>query len=134
MKKIVLLVDDDGEIVDLLATLFLQNGWLPQRATCGEDAILSAARVVPHAVICDLQMPGISGFEVAEQFRLRYGAQCPAMIAFTACPDYAVNQHALKAGFDSVVHKPADFDQLMSAVQACLEAQPCHLQSVPALA
>jgi len=131
MKKIILLVDDDSAMVDLLATLFLQNGWLPQRATSGEDALSSVALAVPQAVVCDLNMPGISGFDVAASLRLSCGAQCPALIAFSACPDRDVSLHAMNAGFDAVVAKPVEFDRLLSAVLTSLKVNRVrHRKSV----
>jgi len=131
MKKIILLVDDDRAMVDLLATLFLQNGWLPMRAMCGEEAIAAIVRTVPDAVICDLNMAGISGFEVAAQLRKSCGIHCPALVAFTACCDRDIGMHAMEAGFNAVVAKPAEFDKLMSAVKMSLKVnRRAHQKSV----
>lgn len=116
MENIVLLVDDDREIVDLLSTLFLQNGWLPQRANNGEEALACVEHAIPDAVVCDLAMPGMSGFDVAARLRRDYGARCPPLIAFTTYPEREIAAVAKEAGFNAVVPKPSDFERLLSVV------------------
>lgn len=120
MEKTVLLVDDDQEIVNLLATLFLQHGWIPQCTTSGEDALRCAARTRPDAVVCDLSMPGITGFEVALSLRRLFGADCPVLLAFTAWPLHDVQKHALNAGFDAVLPKPSEFERVLATLQKYL--------------
>lgn len=116
MENVILIVDDHQETVDLLSTLLLQNGLVPQRATNGEDALKSARRHLPSFVISDLSMPGMSGFALAESLRSTYGAQCPKMIAVTAWTDSAIAKQALEAGFSAVLTKPFDFQQLLAAI------------------
>ncbi|WP_156401467.1 response regulator [Duganella sp. Root1480D1] len=115
MKNIVLLVDDDDNIVDLLSALFLQNDWLPERANCASEGLVCASRALPTVVICDLQMPGMSGFEFAGQMRQMYGARCPRLIAFSGWPEHDIAQLALAAGFDTLIRKPAEFARIFEA-------------------
>lgn len=116
MENVILIVDDHQETVDLLSTLLLQNGWVPQRANNGEDALKSASRHLPSFVISDLSMPGMSGFALAETLRSTYGERCPTMIAVTAWTDGAIAKQALEVGFRAVLTKPFDFQQLLAAI------------------
>ncbi|WP_051293980.1 response regulator [Pseudoduganella violaceinigra] len=118
MENIVLLVDDDREIVDLLSALFLQHGWMPQRANSGAEALACVRRSIPQAVVCDLSMPGMSGFDVAAQLRHDYGEKCPPLIAFTTYSESDIADYAKEAGFNAVVSKPSEFSRLLSVVDA----------------
>lgn len=123
MENIVLIIDDNRETVDSLASLFLQSGWMVQRALCGEDALAAARQCLPSIVISDLAMPGMSGFDVAESLKATYGNECPIMFALTGWSDSGVAKQALDAGFSLVLTKPVDFQQLLSVVRLGKMAQ-----------
>ena len=104
----VLVVDDRPDVADSLA-LYL-------RACCGHQAVVAydgeagvrAARERrPDAVVCDLGLPGRTGFEVAEAVR-RELPHRPLLVALTAYEDEAVRGRARWAGFDHYLVKPAD--------------------------
>jgi DNA-binding response OmpR family regulator len=104
----VLVVDDRPDVADSLA-LFL-------RACCGHKAVVAydgeagvraALERRPDAVVCDLGLPGRTGFEVAEAVR-RGLSRRPLLVALTAYEDEAVRGRARWAGFDHFLVKPAD--------------------------
>jgi CheY-like chemotaxis protein len=117
MENVVLIIDDNRDTVDTLTALFIQHGWLAERAYNGRDGIEAVAQLMPKYVISDLAMPGMSGFDVAEQLRRDYGDNCPFLIALTAWDDPGVAVQAIAAGFSLVLNKPLEFNQLMSAMQ-----------------
>jgi len=85
--------------------------------TTGMRAFKAVARMMPKYVVSDLAMPGLSGYDVAEELRRVYGERCPLLIALTAWNDPGVAEQALAAGFNVVLTKPLQFNQLMSAMQ-----------------
>ena len=104
----VLVVDDRPDVADSLA-LYL-------RACCGHEAVVAydgeaAVRAAlgcrPDVVVCDLGLPGRTGFEVAEVVR-RGLPDRPLLVALTAHSDEAVRGRARWAGFDHFLVKPAD--------------------------
>jgi CheY-like chemotaxis protein len=117
MKNVILLVDDDHDLVDSLSALFLQHGWIPQRAYSGGEALAYAGRSIPSVVVCDIAMPGVSGYEVAEAMKSQLAADCPILIALTGWSDASVTKQALNAGFSVVLTKPIEFEHLISAVK-----------------
>ncbi|HEY1151089.1 MAG TPA: response regulator [Pseudoduganella sp.] len=117
MENIVLIIDDNRDTVDTLTALFIQHGWLTERAYNGRDGIEAVGRLKPAYVISDLAMPGLSGYDVAEELRRTYGEHCPILIALTGWDDPGVAEQALAAGFSIVLNKPLQFEQLMSAMK-----------------
>lgn len=124
MDNVILLVDDDHETVDALTALFLQHGWVPVRAYSGEEAMAYLSRMIPSVVLCDLAMPGMSGYDVAEAVRIQHPANCPVLIALTGWSDPGVADQALHAGFIQVLTKPIAFDELLAAINVSLLTQP----------
>jgi PAS domain S-box-containing protein len=70
-RRSILVVDDEPMARELLAAILQEAGYLPILASGGEDALVEMARATPLAVILDLLMPGMSGFEVLSRVRER---------------------------------------------------------------
>src|SRR5690606_1700083 len=88
-------------------------------AANGPDAV-KAAESRPDAILLDLRMPGMSGFEVARILRgSTHGRDIP-IIAITALNDEDDRREALRAGCDSCVTKPFSQEELAEAVRAAL--------------
>jgi len=65
----VLVVDDDPANLDLLETLLTSAGFSVLRAGSGKEGIDMAMSEVPHLILLDLMMPGLTGFDVVESLR-----------------------------------------------------------------
>lgn len=117
MKKI-LLVDDDAELRQLLATYLSRYGFdtllLPD--TRQLDAYL--ARFTPHLVILDLMMPGEDGLAACRRLRAR-GETLP-IIMLTARDEPVDRVIGLEMGADDYVGKPFDPRELVARIEAVL--------------
>lgn len=68
--KTVLVVDDTPALLSLVTTLVKMAKHVPLEATCGEEALEVAARTPEmSALITDIRMPGMSGFDLARDLR-----------------------------------------------------------------
>jgi CheY-like chemotaxis protein len=67
--KTILVVDDDSDIREMYAMLFMARGYGVVRANNGEDALDRLAKQEIHAIVLDLMMPRMSGYEVVEHLR-----------------------------------------------------------------
>jgi CheY-like chemotaxis protein len=65
----VLVVDDEKDIRELLRIAFISNGYSVSTATNGVEALESIRQDQPSAVLLDLMMPHMSGYEVVESLR-----------------------------------------------------------------
>jgi CheY-like chemotaxis protein len=110
-KKRVLIVEDWEAARKSLRWVLEMWGYVVQDAEDGLHGVQGALAWQPDAVIVDIGLPGLDGFEVARQ--VREGLQGNVLlIALTAYeePDYI--RRAIEAGFDSYLVKPADLSKL----------------------
>jgi PAS domain S-box-containing protein len=111
----ILVVDDNRDAADSLAMLLSFLGAEVETANDGPGAIAAFERVRPAAVLLDLGMPGMDGYEVARSLRAA-GADGVPIIALTGWGQDEDRRRAREAGFDHHLIKPAD----MGALQALL--------------
>jgi CheY-like chemotaxis protein len=104
----VLVVDDDPEACDLLATILGYCGALVTTATSARAALTSASRVVPHVVVCDIAMEGHDGYWFLSALRQQPGGADVPVIAVTGYDDVHRPQRTLGAGFSGHIRKPID--------------------------
>jgi DNA-binding response OmpR family regulator len=102
----ILVVDDNREIVDSLALILGEEGYVVDTAYDGRVALEIIASTAPDAVVLDIGMPGISGYDVVREVRRRYQRR-PLMIAFTAWSEVSDKILAKQVGFDHYLEKPA---------------------------
>jgi CheY-like chemotaxis protein len=86
----------------------------------GYEALATLETCHPDAVLLDIGMPGMDGYETARRIRARYPGQRMTLIALTGWGQEQDRQRARDAGFDHHVVKPAD----IAALQAILAALP----------
>jgi PAS domain S-box-containing protein len=115
----VLVVDDRREICYLVSRYVKDAGGRPDTATDGEAAIraveAAAAAGDPfHAMLLDVHMPGMDGYEVARMLRAK-GFQMP-IIAVTAGAMVGDRDKCLQAGCDDYLTKPIDRRKLVQVV------------------
>jgi two-component system CheB/CheR fusion protein len=107
----VLVVDDNRDAAESLAVLLRAAGHQVETANDGNAALAAARRFVPTAVLLDIGLPGMDGYEVARQLRREPGRP-PLLVAITGYGQEEDRRQALAAGFDEYLVKPADFATL----------------------
>jgi CheY-like chemotaxis protein len=102
----VLIVDDNRDAADSLAQVVEMFGHSAEVAYDGTSAIVKAHAISPDVVLCDLGLPGMSGYEVARALRAeRNDIRLIAVSGYARPEDIS---KATGAGFDSHVAKPPD--------------------------
>ncbi len=103
-KPAILVCDDSPDIRQLLSVVLDRAGAEAILAPTGEDAVASLASRRPDAVLLDLDLPGMSGLDVAEHLRAaRYDGP---VIAVTGGGDDLTPATLREQGFTDIVHKP----------------------------
>jgi DNA-binding response OmpR family regulator len=121
-----LIVDDEGAVLEVLTEYFASQGYTVETATSGTEALEAVRRAPPDLVLLDIRMPGMDGIEVLRQ--LREMEPRLAVIMVTANEDVALARETLKMGAFDYVSKPFDFRYLDRAVAAGLvQAGPSRL-------
>jgi len=122
----ILVVDDEPNIVDVLAMALRYQGFEVGTAGTGETALAEAAAFKPQLMILDVMLPDMEGFEVARRLRGR-GAGIP-IIFLTARDATEDKVRGLTLGGDDYVTKPFSLEELVARIRSILrrtgEAEP----------
>jgi CheY-like chemotaxis protein len=102
----IVIVEDNLDQVHSLAMLLKEMGHSVDFAINGYVAYDVIRRFRPDVVLCDLGLPGVSGYEVAAQVKKDPELTAVRLIAFTGYGDPKYAERALQAGFESVHVKP----------------------------
>lgn len=109
----VLVVDDNEDAAVTLVALLGALGVDAVAAHGGEEALRRAVLERPEAVVLDLGMPGMSGFDVARELRQRLDP-VPLLIALSGWAQAEDRRRTAEAGFDHHLVKPADGEELVA--------------------
>jgi CheY-like chemotaxis protein len=112
----VLVVDDNKDSADSLRLLIGLLGVVARVAYDGETALRTIAEFRPAAVILDLGMPGMDGWEVARRIRSGTGGKEVTLIALTGWSQPQDRRRSAEAGFDHHLIKPVDLAVLQSVL------------------
>jgi CheY-like chemotaxis protein len=113
-----LIVDDDVSAADSLASLLQSSGYGDARvAYTGTTALALAAEFLPTVLLVDLDLPEMSGYDVARQLSQHPKLQGLRLIALTNSSEHPRRELAREAGIERYLSKPvgsADLDELFS--------------------
>jgi phosphate regulon transcriptional regulator PhoB len=120
MKKKVLIVDDEKDIVDLIAYNLEKEGFATLRAYDGEAALGLAKAKKPDLIILDLMLPGVRGLDVCRLIRKSPDTETLPIIMLTARSDQTDKILGLEIGADDYITKPFSVRELIARVRAVL--------------
>ncbi len=107
----VVVVDDASDAAEALACALENDGYKVKTASSGEQALILVEHFEPHCVLLDIDMPGLTGLEVAAQLRARHGSEL-VIIAITGWGKADDRVSAAFADFDHYLRKPFDTEAL----------------------
>ncbi|ANN79873.1 ATP-binding protein [Bordetella flabilis] len=110
----VLLIDDNVDAVHGLSQLLADGGHTVATALTGEEGIATATAFQPHAVIIDIGLPDVDGFEVAVTLRSNAATANSMLIALSGYTASTMVERGVQAGFDHYLTKPVDLARLES--------------------
>ncbi len=116
----VLVVDDEPDIVALVAYHLVKAGYRVSTSSNGAEAVAQARQDRPSIVVLDLMLPGMSGFEVLEQLRADDSTRDVAVLLLTARKDEPDRIKGLSLGADDYITKPFSPQELVLRVGAIL--------------
>jgi len=111
----VLVVDDFREVADLLTEVLAMHGIVAQAAYGGAEAIQLAQAFQPDALLLDLGMLNIDGFDVAAA--MRRTDFDPYLVALSAWDDPAIRARTRAAGFHAHLGKPSSIDEIVATIR-----------------
>ncbi len=124
----VLVVDDDWLNRDLIETYLKQAGYECVTAPEGKTALQLAAKSPPDLVLCDVQMPGMNGYEVCRAIKANPATRFVPVVMLTALDRDEEKVKAVEAGADDFITKPFNSILLLTRVRALLHIKYLHDQ------
>lgn len=113
----VLIVDDYVDALDVWEVFLSGAGFHVLTAATGPEALARVAAHRPDVIVMDLELPGMSGFDVARLLRADPATSGIPLIAATGYSHAAQLDQARRIGFNSVIVKPCDPDILVSTIR-----------------
>jgi PAS domain S-box-containing protein len=127
----ILAVDDNLDALDALVGVLRAAGHEVLRADNGASALQIAAEARPDAVLLDIGMPDMDGYEVAERIRREPWGSQVQLIAITGWGQDRDKQRAAAAGFDAHITKPATLEAINGLLMARSHGTPAPLRAAP---
>ena len=109
----VLVVEDNRDAAESLRMLLELFGYGVTLAHTGPEGVAAAKAVLPDIVLCDIGLPGMDGFTVADTLRKTPETAAARLIAVTGYGEEEDRRRALAAGFDVHLVKPVDPQTLL---------------------
>jgi DNA-binding response OmpR family regulator len=124
VRSRILVVEDDEKSRRLLTDVLGYHGFDVAAFESGERALEDARLILPQAALLDIQLPGISGFDVLAALRSAAAGAYLPVIAVTASVMDHDRRRILAAGFDAYVAKPVNIRELRDTLDALLSRNP----------
>ncbi len=120
MKRSVLVVDDEPNIVLSLEFLLRQAGYEVRVARSGEEAVTAIAARAPDLIVLDVMMPTLDGYHVCETIRADPKLRSVRILMLTAKSRDVEREKALALGADDYITKPFSTRELVERVKTIL--------------
>jgi len=112
-----LVVEDEADIAEMLRIYFQSRGYEVGVAGRGEEAIEMCRRLLPHAVILDIILPDMDGYEVCRRLRHDIRTSHTPIIFLTQRDERSDKIQGLELGADDYITKPFDVEELRFRVK-----------------
>ncbi len=117
----ILLIDDDLSTLQMVSMIFEEKtDYRVVTASSGEEGLEKAFATPPDLVICDVMMPGLSGYQVCRRLRQEARTAQLPIIILTARAQAVDRQASLAAGANEYIAKPFDSQELIDRAESLL--------------
>jgi len=119
-KVRVLIVEDEPDMNNLLADVLSAYGYQPIQAGSGEEALVILGHERPDAILLDLMLPGLSGYELCRQLKSSRETRSIPVVILTALDRAIDRRYSFETGADEYLTKPFTPDGLVANLANCL--------------
>lgn len=126
-----LLIEDDPHQREIAAFALSSAGHRVRAAADGREGLAMVAQRPPDLIVCDVNMPGLDGFEVLEILRRDPKTAAIPVVMLTAAADRGQVRRGMSSGADDYLTKPYDPAELVAAVHAvCARHDARHYSTI----
>ena|ERR1051326_4063574 len=123
MRKKILIVEDNTELLELLRSYLRQAGFGTATATNGVEALRKARSCDPDLIVLDLVLPELDGFAVCETLKKDPQTAHKPIILLTGLTSEFTRYAGLESGANEYVTKPANPHHLLSRIEYWLQEE-----------
>ncbi len=116
--KHVLVVDDSPSVRRVVSNMLKQHGWEVQMARDGVEAVEMISYEAPAAVLLDIEMPRMDGYELISTIRAQEQYRTLPLVVLTSRAATKHQQHAMSLGASAYVVKPYQDEELLNTLNA----------------
>lgn len=113
----VLIIEDNEQNLYLMRFLLEKSGLVVEEARDGREGIRKAAEVEPAAILLDIQLPVMAGYNVAMELRRNPRLQRTPIIAVTSYAMPGDRERVMAAGVDDYIEKPINPDSFVDQIR-----------------
>lgn len=122
MPARILVIEDNTANLELMTYLLKAFGHFTIAARDGEAGLETALRESLDLIICDIELPKLNGYEVAQQLKQHPTLRHVPLVAVTAYAMVDDRDKVLNAGFDGYISKPIEPELFVGQVEAFLNS------------
>jgi class 3 adenylate cyclase len=119
----ILVVDDQRANAEMIAGVLQARGYEVLTALNGESALELVAANEPDLLVCDILMPGMSGYELCQRLRADPATTLLPVILVTSLDPQSERVTGIKAGADDFLSKPVNWEELFARVKSLLRVK-----------
>ena len=129
MRKKILIVEDNTELLELVRLILRQAGFATLEATNGVDALKKARSGNPDLILLDLVLPELDGFAVCEHLRRDAVMGATPIIMLTGLTSTMTRYAGIESGATEFVTKPVNPAHLLSRIEYWLQQRSAEAAS-----
>ena len=126
----ILVVDDEAEILDLLAEQLTNFGFDVISANNGAKALVLVYSEKPDVVLLDLMLPIVNGYSVLSEIRENPSTKNLPVIILTAVASKDVEQEVIRLGANNYMTKPWKLGEMLDVIWEALGIKPKVVQEI----
>lgn len=116
----ILIIEDEPDVADVISEVLELHGYVTDATMDGEKGIELAKQTKPALVLCDINLPGINGYEILENLRNDDRTKALPFIFLTAQDSMKDLRRGMQHGADDYLVKPVDAQDLIAAIRTRL--------------
>jgi len=120
---VILVVEDEKTLRFISKYALMQDGYIVQEASNGEEALAICDQTIPHLLLLDAIMPGMDGFTCCAELHKRLGENCPPILMVTVLDDEESVNLAFEAGATEYITKPINWAVLRKRIYRLLRTR-----------
>ena len=116
----VLIADDDSDYTALIREYFHGNGLSIIEVNSGRELVSKALSELPHVILLDLTMPGLSGYQTCRALKADERIRNIPVIMLTAWTSYQDKLNGFLAGAHRYITKPCDLEDIRNTIYSAI--------------